>query len=160
MSAAADYRALAKRYQHLPELVVRAGAAEIQRSVLVRLDRDTGGDRVLSGTVGRGRRTKLGVTVKVAPGRQFASATVTPSPPKGRAQWSWLENGTGERVVGELTRKTSGPGGKHMQVGGAWRTGPWSAGRMPAKHTFTEGSARGIPDAERAMADVFEKAGQ
>jgi hypothetical protein len=160
MSAAADYRALAKRYRHLPELVVRAGAAEIQRSVLVRLDRDTGGDRVLSGTVRRGRRTKLGVSVTVSPGRNFASATVKPSPPKAGSFWSWLENGTGERVVGELTRKTSGPGGKHMKMGSAWRTGPWSAGRMPAKHTFTEGSARGIPDAERAMAAVFEKAGQ
>ena len=71
MSAGAEYRALAKRYRHLPELVVRAGAAEIKRSLLVQLDRDTGGDRVLSGTARRGRTTKLGVSVTVQHSREL-----------------------------------------------------------------------------------------
>jgi len=43
-------------------------------------------------------------------------------------------------------------------IGGEWFTGPWEAGRMPAKHTFTKGSANGVRDAERAMAAEFEKA--
>ena len=100
------------------------------------------------------------MSVTVQQSRNFAEAQVKPGPAKGRSHWSWLENGTGERVVGELTRKQSGPGGKHMNIAGAWRTGPWSAGRMSAKHTFSKGSTAGVPDAERAMAAEFEKAGQ
>ena len=100
MSAAAQYRALAQRYRHLPEVVVRAGAAEIQRSLLLPLDRDTGGDRVLSGASKR-RRTRLGVTVQVISHSAAADAEVKPSR-RGTAQWSWLEYGTKERIVDGL----------------------------------------------------------
>jgi len=148
MSAATEHRALAQRYRHLPEVVVRAGAAEIQRSLLVRLDRDTGGDRVLSGASKR-RRTRLGVTLQVISSSASADAEVKPSR-RGASQWSWLEYGTGVRVVGE--------DGEHVKIGDKWFTGPWSAGRSPAKHTFTEGCAAGIHDAEKAMAAAFDKA--
>ena len=158
-SAAANHRALARKVATLPERVVRAGAAAMSDAIIEELVAATHGDRILSGTTKgrRPRRTKLATTTTVSGGRAIATATVAASPRRGRAQWSWLESGTGIRVVGELTRKTTGPGGKHMSIGGIWRTGPWSAGSMPAKHVFSEGVTRGIPDAERAMEAEFRK---
>jgi hypothetical protein len=156
MGVASDYRALAKRYRSLPEEIVRAGAAEMSKAILTNLRQDVGADQLMSGFAKR-RRTKMNVAVKVSPGRSFATATVVAGPSRARSGWAILETGTGERFVGDLKFKTSGPGGKHMKLGTRWLTGPWSAGSSPAKHTFTEGVSEGIPATERAMARMWEQ---
>jgi hypothetical protein len=157
MGVSAEYRALARRMRSLPEQMVRAGAVEMQRGITAELKSDTGGDQALSGfgKSRRGRRAKMATTVTVTGGTALATATVKASGARG--MWTIIEEGTGERVVGRLTRKTSGPGGKHMTIGGQWRTGPWSAGRSPAKHTFTDGVERGTAPAERAMTEAWEQ---
>jgi hypothetical protein len=164
MGAGADYRALAKRYRNLPEQMVRAGAAEMQKAVTIRLKRDTGGDQRMSGFTRRpGRHARMTVTAKISPGTRIATATIEASPRKFRGMWAILEGGTAERIVGQLKRKNKavGPGGKHMNsaAGDAegWKTGPWSAGHSPAKHTFTYGVHDGATDAQRAMDDVWER---
>jgi hypothetical protein len=157
MSAGTSYRALARKVATLPEQIVRAGAVEMQKAIIASVRIDTG-DQTLSGFSKR-RRTKLSATVKVSVGRSFATATVAASPRRGGGQWTLLEYGTDERVVGELKRKDKsvGPGGKHMNSGQGWRTGPWSAGRSPEKRTFSQGVQKGTPAAERAMAREWEQ---
>lgn len=160
MGAASDYRALAKSYRSLPEQMVRAGAAEMAKAILTNLRADTGGDQRMSGFTRRpGAHPKMAVTTKVSPGTRLATATIEASPRKLRGMWSILESGTAERIVGQLTRKTIGPGGKHMKIGSAWHTGPWSAGHSPAKRTFSEGVRVGTRDAERAMTTLWERTG-
>ena len=94
MTAASNYRALAKRYRALPEEMVRAGAAELQKTTLANLKKDVGSDRILSGTIRRGRRpAPLTVKVTVEHTRQLATAIFTP----GRRQaglWAIIEGGT------------------------------------------------------------------
>jgi hypothetical protein len=154
--AAANYRALARRVATLPERVVRAGAEAMNRQIIAELKADTGGDQALSG-MGKGRRgrkTKLATTTTVTGGVRIATAIIKASPRRARGQWAIIEEGTGERISG---RKRGG-GGLHMHIPGeGWFTGPWSAGRSPAKHTFTDGVRRGVAPAERAMAEAFER---
>jgi hypothetical protein len=157
MGVASDYRALAKRYRSLPEEMVRAGAAEMSQAILTNLKADTGGDQRLSGFTRRpGAHPKMAVTTKISPGTRISTATIEASPRRFRGMWSILESGTAERIVGQLTRKTTGPGGKHMKVGSDWHTGPWSAGSSPAKRTFSEGVLLGGRDADRAMTRVWD----
>lgn len=158
MGVASDYRALAKSYRSLPEQMVRAGAAEMSDAILTNLKQDTG-DQRMSGAGRRRRSQKMAVTTKISPGTRIATAAVAASPRSLRGMWSILESGTAERIVGELKRKTVGPGGKHMNSGAGWHTGPWSAGRSPAKRTFSEGVRLGTRDAERAMTRLWEQAG-
>jgi hypothetical protein len=155
-SAAANYRALARRVATLPERVVRAGAEAMNREIIAELKADTGGDQALSGfgRSRRGRKTKLATTTTISGGRALASAVIKASPKRARGMWTIIEEGTGERISG---RKRGG-GGLHMEIPGeGWRTGPWSAGRSPAKHTFTDGVRRGTRPAEQAMAEVFDR---
>ena len=155
-SIAADYRALAKRVATLPERVVRAGAEEMNRAIIAELRADTGGDQALSGMSKgrRGRRTKLATTTTVTSGISIASAIIKASPRRARGIWAIIDEGTDERIVG----RRRGGGGKHMHIPGeGWRTGPWSAGRSPAKHTWSDGVRRGTGPAERAMAAVFDR---
>ena len=164
MTAAGDYRKLAQRYRTLPEQVVRAGAAEMRKAVLEELKRDIGPDLLMSGFTRRQgvRHQKMGVTVTVHAGVSLSEAEVRPGPRRFGGMWTILEYGTKPHEVGELTRKTSGSGGKHMNIGGGedgWHTGPWMIKRgSPAKSTFANGVYHGTAPAERAMADTWERA--
>jgi len=153
---------LARKVATLPEQIVRAGADEMRNSIVDQIKLGVSPDQTMSG-FSRRRRTKLSATVKVTGGRAFATATVSASPRKAAAQWTIIESGTAERVVGQLRRKqpveggTNPPGGKHMNSGRGWRTGPWQAGRSQAKHVFEDGVRRGTADTERAMAELWER---
>lgn len=127
-TAAADYRALAKRYRDLPERQVRAGAAELRKTTLTQLKHDVGSDRALSGVwlKGRGKvKYPLNVTLTVDK-TAHAAVGIFQVVRKQRGLWSIIEGGT---VTGS-----------------------------PAKFTFTRGVDAGMNAAEDAMADEWGKA--
>jgi hypothetical protein len=73
--------------------MVRAGAAELRKTTLTTLKRDVGSDRILSGTIRRGRRPKpLNLMVKVEDLGRTAIGTFQPAGQRGL--WSIIEGGT------------------------------------------------------------------
>lgn len=105
------------------ELVNGALVDAIDRQVRA----DTGGDYILSGAARRGqKRTRLKIVSKVESSIAGATGIVSAAPKAVRAQWAWLDAGTGE------------------------------PGPTPAKRTITAPVEAILPQLERRIADRFQ----
>lgn len=134
MSGAADVRAFAADVRRFADAAPGESIAAVDEAITAQLRRDTGGD----GSLSRGR--KLGrATTSVR--RKRGEAEVVPS--GSRNVWGILQGGTSAHVVrakrGGFLATPYGPR-RQVHVSGA-----------PARHTFTEGAATGIADAQRDM---------
>mgnify|MGYP003427484469 CR=1 FL=1 len=92
--AGAMLRAIERNIKSAPRWFVEYHAEEIAKVATEAVTRDTGGDRVLSGTTKRGNVGRLRVERRVQ-GDQAATAQIKPGP-TGRtiAIWCWLQWGT------------------------------------------------------------------
>jgi hypothetical protein len=132
VTGAADVRAWATAVRRFVEAAPGEAIAPVDEAITARLRRDTGGD----GAFSRGRN--LGrATTNVR--RSNGEAEVTSA--GSRAVWGILQGGTVAHVVraapGRYLATPSGPR-RLVNVSG-----------VSARHTFTEGAAAGIDDAER-----------
>ncbi|MEO6571250.1 MAG: hypothetical protein ABIO83_06845 [Ilumatobacteraceae bacterium] len=93
----------AARLRRLPDVVIPEATARIRQSIEPRLSAATGGDRRLSG-VKNGKR----LTIKVVK-RTYGNVTegrVMAGPPRQRAQWFWLNEGTRSGLRGTSGRRS------------------------------------------------------
>ncbi len=104
MGQAADrLHGKASRLRRLPDAVVPEATARIRRAIEPSLSRATGGDRRLSG-VTNGKRLSIKV-VKRSYGN-VAEGRVMAGPPRQRAQWFWMNEGTRAGLRGTSGRRT------------------------------------------------------
>lgn len=161
---------------------VRKGAEAVKLSADLALANDTHGSFVLRGTVQGRRRTARPLRVKARPayGATMAAWVVEGTP---KAQYSWLERGTTQHIVGagRGARRTgvastvdtrrmyaefeSKSGSryrsynvrKRMRVGpGEIATGPWMVSGARPKHTFSRAVNR-VPVAPIVHKEIIAK---
>ena len=130
---------LTARLGELDRVVVTVAAEAIADALDKQVTRDTGGDGALSG-ISNGRYK---LTTKLTPLSSPAGVRIRPSP-KQSGMWTILDSGrTGYTVAARPrrrrskgTKKTSSRG-RAMNIGGAWRTGPWHVGGTSGKRTWS-----------------------
>lgn len=130
MSAASDLETVADQLDEFPEQAVRHAAVELRGAILPRLRRDTGGDQRLSGMRSQ---TRLDVVVDIA----ATDARVTAGPRRMSSAWRWINDGTRPRAQGR---------GRHPGT--------------RAKGTWDQPVAKAIPDIERDIGNLFDRAVQ
>jgi hypothetical protein len=88
--SAAAMRKRSARLRQLPSEGVTAAAATVRKAVIAQARADTGGDLRLSGLK---RGQAFTVTVKKT-GSNIVTAEMKAGPPRQRAPWFWLNEGT------------------------------------------------------------------
>jgi hypothetical protein len=121
----------AKEIADMPRRMVQAAAKELSPPILEVFRRDSGGDLKLSGLRNSGT-FKVATRTTGSGGKAKATVSVGPKSMAGPAKW--LTHGTRPRRQGR---------GRHPGTRG--------------KDTFNRGVDAGLPAAERAMVEVFEK---
>lgn len=142
--APTELTAIVRGLDDAPRKLVEDATQVAMEAYRRRIRADTGGDGFL-----RNSRQRTAVDVEVTrqqARKRFASNTVEPVS-ESRYVLVWLEDGIARHEVG---RARSGRG-KRMRINGEWRTGPWSGGRMTARHTWSTGT----DEATRAVHEVF-----
>lgn len=130
MSAASDLEAVAAQLDQFPEQAARHAVTELRRAILPRLRRDTGGDQRLSGM-------RSGARLNVTAETTGSGGQVAAGPRRMLGPWRWINDGTRPRAQGR---------GRHPGT--------------PAKGTWDRAAATAIPDIERDVADIFDRAVQ
>jgi hypothetical protein len=97
VTAGSNLHALSKSLANLPAEMVREGTKQLQKPIEARAERDSGGDRRLSGLKRSGRFT-VSTSVK---GTTAVEGRVFAGPSKMRGAWSWLDRGTAARAQGK-----------------------------------------------------------
>lgn len=134
------------RLRTLPGEGVDHATSVLRDAIMQSLKKDTGGDRKLSGLGPRAVRQ----TVKVTK-REFGNLVdgrVMAGPPRQRAPWFWLEEGTdpGRRRVRRGSRRHRGTRTTYYHPG------------TPAKQTWSDPVGRVAPSVERHFEQLLKKA--
>lgn len=135
-----------KNLRTLPGVGVQYATKVIRDAALQAVKRDTGGDRRLSGLGPRGRALTVKVTKREL--GNLVEGHVMAGPPKQRAPWFWLEEGTdaGDRRVRTTSRRYRGRPTTYYHPG------------TPAKNTWSEAVGRVTPSVERHFRKLHERA--
>lgn len=135
-----------KKLRTLPGEGVQYATKQLKDAALQSLKRDTGGDRKLSGLGPRG----LPLNVKVT-SQEFGNLVegrVMAGPPRMRAPWFWLEEGTdaGRRRVRTKSRRHRGKATTYYHPG------------TPAKNTWSNAVGRVAPSIEQHFQQLHARA--
>lgn len=94
-AAGAELRRIAREARSLPRQLVESAGTDVVRVIDAQLSRDSGGDRVLSGTNRQGGGRPLRVVKKITGKADVVTLSVKAGPQgKTVAVWHWLEYGT------------------------------------------------------------------
>lgn len=132
MGAAANRLSkVGRRLRTLPEQMVEAGNKRVRSYPLDDLRDDAGPDRTLSG-VPNAKPLRVTTTKRSYNSGRVVVGHVMAGPPRQRAQWFWLEEGTrpGPRRVRRTGRVFVHPG-------------------TPAKRTWTRGVSKALPEVRK-----------
>lgn len=141
MGRAADRLGRAsQRLRTLPEKMVETGNKQVRARPLDDLRQDAGSDRTLSG-VPNARPLRVKTTKRSFSSGSVVVGHVMAGPPKQRAQWFWLEEGTksGPRRVRRTGRVFVHPG-------------------TPAKRTWSRGVSKVLPEVRREWERLYRQA--
>lgn len=135
-----------KNLRTLPGEGVQHATDVLRDAVTKSVSRDTGGDRRLSGLGPRGKALSVKVT-QVTLG-DLVVGHVMAGPPKQRAPWFWLDEGTasGHRRVRGTSRRYRGTLTTYYHPG------------TPAKGTWSNAVARVMPSIERHFEKLHQEA--
>lgn len=159
-NAARRLASLSKRLGEFDQIVVTTAGKVVYDAIIAQLERDTGGDRALSGIAGG--RYKL--DVDITPLSNPAGVRLRPKD-RQTGMWSILSKGTSphelranprRKQVRKIVRTASRA--RAMNVGGSWRAGPWKVGGTRGKNTWQRGVAAGLDKAVEAVRDELHKA--
>lgn len=130
----------------LPGEGVQYGTGVLRDAIHRSLQRDTGGDRRLSGVGSRSRPLSVKVTRREL--GNLVEGRVMAGPPAQRAQWFWLDEGTraGDRRVRTTSFRHRGRLTSYYHPG------------TPAKRTWSDPVGRAMPSIERHFEELFRRA--
>lgn len=135
-----------KNLRTLPGEGVQYATSTLRRAVHESMQRDTGGDRRLSGVGRRGRPLTVKITKREL--GNLVEGRVMAGPPNQRAQWFWMEEGTdpGDRRVRFGSRRHRGRPTSYYHPG------------TPAKQTWSDPVGRVMPSVEQHFQRLYDRA--
>ena len=149
MGAAADRLGrVGRKLRTLPEEGIQSGNRRVRARVLAQLKRDAGADRKLSGLGPRGVPQRVTTTKRSYNSGRLVVGRVMAGPPKQRAPWFWLEEGT--RSGGRRVRTTSR----------RWRGGltTYEHPGTPAKRTWSKAVGEVLPEVRKEWERLYREA--
>lgn len=151
---------LSTQLGELDTVIVTVAGRIVHDALIKQLQADTGGDQAMSGFA----KGRYRMDVKITPLRNPAGVRLTPAN-KQAGMWTILDSGRSSFEVAARTRRRHKRGVKKgtaraaaMNVGGAWRAGPWRVGSTSGHRTWSKGRDRGLDEALVAIRDQFHKA--
>lgn len=148
VGAAADRLGrVGKRLRTLPEEGIQSGSRIVRARVLRELAKDAGSDLKLSG-IRNGVPQRVTVTKRSYNGGAVVVGRIMAGPPKQRAPWFWLEEGTqsGERRVRTTSRRHRGTLTTYFHPG------------TPAKRTWSRGVGEVLPEVRKEFERLYREA--
>lgn len=150
---------LTARLGTIDQAMVAAAGEAIHDALMAQLSADTG-DRALSGIAGG--RYKL--DVQMTPLHAPAGVRIRPRD-RQAGMWTLLERGHGggyqvaARKRRTAKKRRAGSRGAAMNIGGAWRAGPYTVKRASSgRHTWQKGRDKGWAEAIDRSRDVLRRA--
>jgi hypothetical protein len=150
---------ITRAMSEVDRLIVVAASEAIVDALEAQLSADAGGDRALSGIGGGRYPLKTQQTPLTSP----AGVRIRPAA-KQSGMWTLLDSGRSGFDVKAKPRRKRKPGTRKgtsragaMNVGGAWRTGPWHVGGTAGKRTWSRGIDKGRPAAIAAARDALRR---
>lgn len=137
-----------KRLRTLPDEGVQSANRRLRARALQQLKLDAGNDRRLSGLGARGVPLRVTTTKRSYNGGRVVVGRVMAGPPRQRAPWFWLEEGTegGQRRVRGTSRRHRG------------RTTTFFHPGTPPKRTWSKGIGDVLPEVREDFERMWRNA--
>lgn len=159
-NVAARLARLSANLGDLETAIVTTAGRIVHDALIDQLRADTGGDQAMSGFA----KGRYRMDVKLTPLRNPPGVRITPAN-KQTGMWTILDSGRGPVVVTARPRRRHKRGVKKgtsraaaMNIGGAWRAGPFHVGPTRGHRTWTTGRDKGMELAIVAVRDALHQA--